>query len=65
MRLLTHLQTVQSSGRRWSVRLLFAVHRLAWTVHPTMWLCEACAILWLVLRAVRFGIRSTRMATTS
>jgi hypothetical protein len=35
------------------VKLFFAVHHLAWTLHPTIWLCEACAILWLVLRTVR------------
>jgi hypothetical protein len=35
------------------VNLLVAAHRLAWTLHPTIWLCESCAILWLVLRAVR------------
>jgi len=35
------------------VNLLLAAHRLAWTLHPTIWLCESCAILWLVLRAVR------------
>jgi hypothetical protein len=26
---------------------------LAWTQHPAIWLCESCAILWLVVRAVR------------
>jgi len=35
------------------VKLLFAAQHLAWTQHPTIWLCEACAILWLILRAVR------------
>ena len=35
------------------MNLLSAVHHLAWAQHPTIWLCEACAILWLVLRAVR------------
>jgi len=35
------------------VNLLSAVHHLAWTQHPTIWLCESCAILWLVVRAVR------------
>ena len=30
-----------------------AVHQLAWMEHPAIWLCESCAILWLVLRAVR------------
>ena len=35
------------------VNLLSAVHQLAWTEHPGIWLCESCAILWLVVRAVR------------
>ena len=35
------------------VNLLFAAHHLAWTQHPTIWLCESAAILWLALRAVR------------
>jgi hypothetical protein len=35
------------------VNLLAAAHHLAWTQHPTIWLCESCAILWLVVRAVR------------
>jgi hypothetical protein len=35
------------------VNLLAALHHLAWTQHPTIWLCESCAILWLVVRAVR------------
>jgi len=35
------------------VNLLSAVHQLAWTQYPTIWLCESCAILWLVVRAVR------------
>ena len=35
------------------VNFLFAAHHLAWTQHPTLWLCESCAILWLVLRAAR------------
>jgi hypothetical protein len=35
------------------VNLLSAVHQLAWTQHPTIWLCESCAILWLVVRTVR------------
>jgi hypothetical protein len=34
------------------VNLLLAVHQLAWT-HPAIWLCESCAILWLVVRVVR------------
>ena len=28
-------------------------HQLAWMEHPAIWLCVSCAILWLVLRAVR------------
>src|ERR1035438_7845242 len=36
-----------------TVNLLSAVHQLAWTQHPAIWLCESCAILWLMLRAVR------------
>ena len=35
------------------MNLLSAVHQLAWTQHPAIWLCESCAILWLVGRAVR------------
>jgi hypothetical protein len=35
------------------VNLLSAVHQLAWTQHPAIWLCESCAILWLAIRAVR------------
>jgi Family of unknown function (DUF5317) len=35
------------------LHLLSAAHQLAWTHHPEIWLCESCAILWLVLRAVR------------
>ena len=34
-------------------------HQLAWMEHPAIWLCESCAILWLVLRLVRspwFGL---------
>lgn len=37
----------------WTVDLLSAAHQLAWTQHPVIWLCESCAILWLVVRAVR------------
>jgi Family of unknown function (DUF5317) len=37
------------------VNLLSAAHQLAWTQHPAIWLCESCAILWLVIRAVRSG----------
>jgi hypothetical protein len=35
------------------VHFLSAAHQLAWTQHPTIWLCESCAILWLVLRVLR------------
>src|SRR5260370_31988187 len=35
------------------MNLLSAVHQLAWTEHPGIWLRESCAILWLVVRAVR------------
>lgn len=35
------------------MHLLSAAHHLAWAQHPTIWLCESCAILWLVVRAVR------------
>jgi hypothetical protein len=35
------------------MNLLSAAHQLAWMQHPAMWLCESCAILWLVVRAVR------------
>ncbi len=32
---------------------LSAAHQLAWTQYPAVWLCECCAILWLVLRCFR------------
>jgi hypothetical protein len=35
------------------MNILSAAHHLAWTQYPTIWLCESCAILWLVLRAFR------------
>jgi hypothetical protein len=35
------------------MNLLSAVHQLAWTQHPVIWLCESCAILWLAVRVVR------------
>jgi Family of unknown function (DUF5317) len=35
------------------VNLLSAAHELAWTQYPVVWLCESCAVLWLVVRAVR------------
>ena len=36
-----------------TVHLVTAAHQLAWMEHPAIWLCESCAILWLVLRVVR------------
>jgi hypothetical protein len=35
------------------VTLFTAARQFAWTQHPEIWLCEACAILWLIIRAVR------------
>ena len=35
------------------MHLLSAAHQLVWTQHPTIWLCESCAILWLMMRTVR------------
>jgi hypothetical protein len=35
------------------VRFVTMAHQLAWMEHPAIWLCVSCAILWLVLRAVR------------
>jgi hypothetical protein len=35
------------------MNLLLAAHQLAWMQHPFIWLCESCAILWLVVRIVR------------
>jgi|SRR5579864_3965705 len=37
----------------WVVNLLSAVRHLAWAQYPAIWLFESCAILWLVVRAVR------------
>src|ERR1700719_2566531 len=34
-------------------------HELAWMEHPAIWLCVSCAILWLVLRAVRSPVVRT------
>jgi hypothetical protein len=36
-----------------TVHFVTAAHQLAWMEHPAIWLCESCAILWLVLRVVR------------
>jgi hypothetical protein len=35
------------------MNLLSAAHHLAWTQYPEIWLCESCAILWLVIRIVQ------------
>jgi hypothetical protein len=35
------------------IHFLSAAHQLAWSQHPAIWLCECCAILWLVLRSFR------------
>jgi hypothetical protein len=35
------------------VHFVTMAHQLAWMEHPAIWLCESCAILWLVLRVVR------------
>jgi hypothetical protein len=35
------------------LRFVTMAHQLAWMEHPAIWLCETCAILWLVLRLVR------------
>jgi hypothetical protein len=35
------------------MHFLSAAHQLAWMEHPTIWLLESCAILWLVLRLVQ------------
>jgi hypothetical protein len=41
------------------VHFVTAIHQLAWMEYPAFWLCESCAILWLVLRAVRSpGVRT-------
>ena len=36
-----------------TVHFFTTAHQLAWMEHPAIWLCESCAILWLVLRIVR------------
>ena len=38
---------------------LSAAHQLAWMEHPAIWLCESCAILWLVLRVVQSSLVRT------
>ena len=35
------------------MHFVIMAHQLAWMEHPAIWLCVSCAILWLVLRAVR------------
>ncbi|MEP6643533.1 MAG: DUF5317 family protein [Acidobacteriaceae bacterium] len=35
------------------MNFLSAAHELAWAQHPAIWLCESCAILWLVIRILR------------
>ena len=42
-----------------NVHLVTAIHQLAWMEHPAFWLCECCAILWLVSRAVRSPVVRT------
>ena len=41
------------------MRFVTMAHQLAWMEHPAIWLCECCAILWLVLRAVRSPVVRT------
>jgi len=53
VRLLLHSHCLFRLWPEWTVNLLSAAHHLAWAQHPTIWLCESCAILWLVVRAVR------------
>ena len=36
-----------------TLHFVTVAHQLAWMEHPAIWLCESCAILWLVLRVVR------------
>ena len=35
------------------VSVILAAHQFSWTQYPTIWFAEYCAILWLVLRALR------------
>src|SRR5437016_13987971 len=35
------------------MHFLSAAHQLAWSQYPLVWLCECCAILWLVVRSIR------------
>ena len=41
------------------MHLVTAIHQLACAEHPAIWLCASCAILWLVLRAVRSPVVRT------
>jgi hypothetical protein len=41
------------------MHLVIAIHHFAWTEHPAIWLCASCAILCLVLRAVRSPVVRT------
>jgi hypothetical protein len=42
-----------------TMHLVIAIHHFAWMEHPAIWLCASCAILWLVLRAVRSPVVRT------
>jgi hypothetical protein len=44
---------------RRNVHLITAIHQLAWMEHPAIGLCASCAILWLVLRAIRSPVVRT------
>ena len=35
------------------MQILAAAHHLAWAQYPALWICESCAILWLVPRFLR------------
>src|SRR5438477_1860942 len=49
-----HLPPLQTLlARSLNMHFLSAAHQLAWTQYPAVWLCECCAILWLVLRCFR------------
>ena len=41
------------------MHLVIAIHQFVWMEHPAIWLCASCAILWLVLRAVRSPVVRT------
>jgi hypothetical protein len=42
-----------------TVHFVTMAHQLAWMEHPAIWLCESCAVLWLVLRVVRSPLGRT------